>query len=298
MSKNKQNTESNAAEAAPREIPLASPSVLRTKFPTVGDVLAMLGIFLVSMFVGMVVSAIMGGAPLRAGDSLPPATLGRLLGVSSLVTYGLTLAGILAYRRLRGGWGRIARFSVRGFDPVLLLWGLVFLLALGVVLEPLLSLLPSPPMENLGSGLWTLAALVVFAPVFEELICRGVVLESLRARYGVMTAWLVSSLFFAVLHLQLQMALNAFFVGLVLAFLYIRTDSLWITILLHAFNNAIAYLLLRMGYGSAVLSELIGNRTAYTIVYVIAAAVCVGSAWMVYRALKRRANAAKIDVAA
>lgn len=298
MTENKQNVEPDKMPDTPSAPLLSVPSASRSKFPAVGDVLAMLGIFLVSLFVGTVVSVIVGGAPLRAGDPLPPAVLGRMLGVSSLVTYGLTLAGMLTYRKLRGGHGRIARFSARGFDPVLLLWGLVFLLALGVVLEPLLSLLPAPPMDNLGSGLWTLAALVVFAPVFEELICRGVVLESLRARYGVITAWLVSSLFFAVLHFQLQMALNAFFVGLVLAFLYIRTDSLWITILLHAFNNAAAYLLMRMGYSCTMLSEMIGNRTVYTIVYVIAAVVCAASAWMVYRTLKRRAAAAKIGTTA
>ena len=47
--------------------------------------------------------------------------------------------------------------------------------------------------------------------------------------------------------------------GLVLAFLYLRTDSLWVAVLLHAFNNAIAYLLLRVSGGTVFVSELTGG---------------------------------------
>ena len=104
---------------------------------------------------------------------------------------------------------------------------------------------------------------MVLAPLFEELICRGLVLESLRARYGVFVAWFGSSLFFGVMHIQPQLAVNAFFVGLVLAFLYLRTDSLWVAVLLHAFNNAIAYLLLRVSGGAVFVSELTGGGAVY-----------------------------------
>ena len=58
--------------------------------------------------------------------------------------------------------------------------------AVGVVLEPLLRLMPELSLE-VGRGFWTILSLVIFAPIFEELICRGVVLGSLRGKFGAMS---------------------------------------------------------------------------------------------------------------
>ena len=62
-----------------------------------------------------------------------PERQGFVLAVSSLTTYVVALFGMLAYRRARGGGGASPGSRRGGFDPALLLWGLVFLVALGVV---------------------------------------------------------------------------------------------------------------------------------------------------------------------
>ncbi len=134
--------------------------------------------------------------------------------------------------------------------------------------------------------------------MLEELLCRGVVLESLRARYGAATAWAVSSFFFGALHLQPVLVVNAFVIGLILGYIYIVADSLWATIILHALNNAVAYLLLLTGYGDATLAGLVGDRTIYWIVYAGAAAVTMLSAWMVWRTLRRLGGGRKNEDAA
>ena len=79
---------------------------------------------------------------------------------------------------------------------------------------------------------------MIFAPIFEELICRGVVLGSLRGKFGVTTAWLVSSLFFGVLHGQPVQVINATVIGLVLGYVYLATDSLWSVMILHRPTSA------------------------------------------------------------
>lgn len=227
-------------------------SAVRRRFPTTGDLFAMLGI---------------------------------ALGAQALV-------GLLYYRRVRGVRGRWARFSTRGLNPALLLWAFVMMCAVGVVLEPLLALLPELQI-NVGRGFWTILSLVLFAPVFEELICRGVVLGSLRSRYGVTIAWLVSSLFFGILHGQPVQVVNAFVVGLVLGYVYIATDSLWAAMILHALNNAVAYLMLVTGHANTLLIDLIPGRTLYVAVYVVALAVLVVSGYMMWRALRRMKEAEK-----
>ena len=209
----------------------------------------------------------------------------------------ITLAGILCYRRARGGSGPWARFSARGLNPALLLWAFVLMFAVGVVLEPLLRLMPELSLE-VGRGFWTILSLVIFAPIFEELICRGVVLGSLRGKFGVTTAWLVSSLFFGVLHGQPVQVINATVIGLVLGYVYLATDSLWSVMILHALNNAVAYLALATGHGNALLIDLVGSRTLYVLIYIAALALSAVSGYMMLRALRRMKEAEKNPSAA
>ena len=260
-------------------------SAVRRRFPTTGDLFAMLGIALgaqalVGLF-GLLFSLFAGhGANY---NTMEPAALGRLVAALYFVSMAVALGGLLYYRRVRGGRGRWARFSTRGLNPALLLWAFVMMCAVGVVLEPLLALLPELQI-NVGRGFWTILSLVLFAPVFEELICRGVVLGSLRSRYGVTIAWLVSSLFFGILHGQPVQVVNAFVVGLVLGYVYIATDSLWAAMILHALNNAVAYLMLVTGHANTLL---------IVAVYVVALAVLVVSGYMMWRALRRMKEAEK-----
>lgn len=263
----------------------------RRRFPTVGDMLALLGIALgAQIVVGTAAMLFM----LFAGHgfdykSMEPAALGKLMAALYFCSMSITLAGILYYRRARGGSGPWARFSARGLNPALLLWAFVLIFAVGVVLEPLLRLLPELSLD-VGRGFWTILSLVLFAPVFEELICRGVVLGSLHARYGVVTAWLVSSLFFGVLHGQPAQVIGASVIGLILGFVYLATDSMWSVMILHALNNAVAYLAMATGHGNALLIEMVESRTLYVLIYIAALALTAVSGYMMLRTLRRMKN--------
>ena len=102
-----------------------------------------------------------------------------------------------------------------------------------------------------------------------------------------MAAWLVSSAVFGIVHVHPTVAVNAFAIGLVLGFVYMRTDSLWSTIILHAVNNGIAYLALVTGHGNAMLIDLVGSRTLYVLIYIGALAVFAVSGYMMLLALRR-----------
>lgn len=255
----------------------------RGRFPTFGDLLAMLGIaFVAQILVGVAGYLVLSGG----GMALSPAQTGKMTAIVYFVSMSLTLGGVLYYRHMRGGRGRWARFSLRGLNPTLLLWSFVLIFAVGVVLEPLLRVLPDLTL-NVGRGFWTMLSLIVLAPLFEELLCRGVVLGSLRARYGVTIAWLVSALFFGVLHLQPVQVVSATVVGLILGYVYLSTDSLWSSMILHALNNAVAYLALVTGHANALLSDLVTNRTLYVVIYIVALALSIVSGWMMMRTLRR-----------
>lgn len=257
------------------------------RFPSVGDLFAMLGIVLgmqiVVTLVAMLVTVVLG----IDLNGMEPSGQGRFMAFTYLGSMLPAYLLVLWYRRARGGRGSVGHFSSRGLDPVLLLWAFLMMIAAGIVCEPLLTLLPPPPMTQLGRGVWTLLSLVVMAPVLEELLCRGVVLGSLRTRYGVVTAWIFSSLFFGILHLQPVLVINAFVIGLVLGYVYLVTDSLWAPIILHALNNAVAYLFLIAGQGDAMFIDLVGSRTLYVVIYIAALTVTAVSAYMIRRSLRR-----------
>ena len=200
---------------------------------------------------------------------------------------------VLAYRRFRGGMGPVGHFALKGWNPVLLLWAFVFMMAVGVVCEPLFALLPKPVSPDLGRGVWTVLAVVVAAPVLEELLCRGIVLGSLRSRYGVAPAWFFSSLFFGVLHGEPLLVANAFVIGLILGYVYVATGSLWASMILHAMNNVVAYLLMVAGLSDTLMIELAGSRTLYVIIYISALLVTAVSAWMMWRTLRGLGSGAK-----
>lgn len=278
-----------------------SERLARKGFPAWGDWFVLLFVLLFSAAAGGAVAGWCGCAMPEAaeGGTVYPETWGRTVFVMYCVQMGLVLALTLLYRRMRRGPHVVAHFSVRGLNPLTLLWGIVAMLACSVVLEPLLQLLDFDllPMPDPGRGLWALLTSVVAAPLFEELLCRGVVLESLRARSGVMAAWIGSSLFFGAMHLHPVQSLNAFVLGLLFGFFCLQTRSLWPSLILHAFNNALALLMIWAEFPGAkfdgrpiadlTLRELIGSGRLYAAVYAAALLVAVLSGVEIVRRMRR-----------
>lgn len=88
-------------------------------------------------------------------------------------------------------------------------------------------------------NLFTFISVVILAPIFEELIFRGMILQVL-SKYNKVFAILVTSLLFGLLHLNMTQAVPAFFMSLILCYMCLKTDSLLVTILAHAGNNLLA----------------------------------------------------------
>jgi membrane protease YdiL (CAAX protease family) len=98
-----------------------------------------------------------------------------------------------------------------------------------------------------GGPVWlSLLTTAVLAPVFEEWLCRGEVLRGLLRKMAPGKAIALSALFFAVLHLNPWQALNAFVLGCLFGYVYYRTGSLWLTMLMHFANNALSFALMKI----------------------------------------------------
>lgn len=255
-------------------------------FPTVGDLLAMLGIF----FAVQIAVTLIGTLALlfsgRGMVDLAPTELGRFLALTSLVSLSATALLIWRYRRWRQAPKICIALGVKGLNPLLVVWCFALMMAASVVLEPLYELLPVPH-QNFGRGGWAFMAVVVIAPLFEEWICRGLIFGSLRSRYGVVRSMVLSALVFGLMHVQPVPVLNAFVLGLVLAFIYHKTNSLWSSVILHALYNGTAYLLTIMGFEDQSFRSLFGDHTmGYATFYGAALILFVVSFFAIARVLK------------
>lgn len=261
----------------------------RSTFPTAGDMLALLGIFFLAEVVVMLVASLVLLLSGRGVADLTAEGQGAYLAVTTFLSMGATAVLFVRYRRARGAAPLTISFSLRSLRPLLLGWSLLLMMAFGVLFEPLYELLP-PLHQEVGSGFWSVVAVVVFAPVFEEFLCRGFLFGSLRQRYGTTRAVLFSALFFGILHLQPVAVVNAFLMGVVLAVVYALSRTLWAPILLHAANNALAYLLIRLGYEQATFRELFdGHTIGYAIFYGLALVACFWSFYRLWKLLPRTA---------
>jgi len=85
---------------------------------------------------------------------------------------------------------------------------------------------------------------VIIAPICEELFFRGFLYPAFKKRMNVFSAMFLSSILFAVFHLQPAQLLPLICIGFVLAFVYEKAKSLIPAILVHSLYNLAAIIIL------------------------------------------------------
>ena len=272
--------------------------VQKRVFPEWWDILVMLLLFAVAqMFFGLVLQMVGIVTPSTSAiDAVDIETymneqsaLGRYTALVHLTSFLFSIGVLWLYARIRGGKGVIhIRHKASGFNPSVLLMGVLWLMSSQVVLEPLLELLPADDGHGIGRGMWAAFTAIVSAPILEELLCRGVLFEVLNKRWGVKVSIFVSALFFGLLHFSPANAIVAVFAGLIFGVLYVRTSSLYVTIIIHAINNALAFALISFGIDDMSFAEMLGGGLVYYVVYALSVVVFVGAsveAW--FKVLKK-----------
>ncbi len=89
-----------------------------------------------------------------------------------------------------------------------------------------------------------MVALVIIAPIAEELIMRGWLYGKLRSRLKIPLAMILVSALFGLLHGQWNIAISTFALSLILCSLREITGTIWAGTLLHILSNGIAFYLL------------------------------------------------------
>jgi hypothetical protein len=85
--------------------------------------------------------------------------------------------------------------------------------------------------------------IILVAPLVEELVFRGYIYQILKKRFDVVWGSVFAALIFSLFHLEFQVILPIFILGLVMNWIFERTQSLWAPIAFHMVNNALAFML-------------------------------------------------------
>src|SRR5262249_9404020 len=104
-------------------------------------------------------------------------------------------------------------------------------------MEQMMGLIQQWPM-------WFAVSSIAVGPaIAEELWCRAFLGRGFVGRYGVFFGVLLTSIFFGAIHVDPHQGTAAIFMGLILHYTYLVTRSLWVPMLLHFTNNALAVVL-------------------------------------------------------
>jgi len=213
------------------------------------------GLFLIGSLLGSIVTA---GLQLVLGQDF-------VLEYGTLISYPVMFIPPMLYASVKSRMSNIfdnayaldsSNFGERGGLVVAITVSLATIAA-ACLMEPVTTLLPQMPewfekiMNQLmeGSPLWaTLISVSVFAPFFEEWLCRGIVLRGLLSKTSPAAAICISAVFFAILHMNPWQAVPAFGLGLLFGYVYYKTGSLKLTMLMHCVNNTMAVVLAQIPF--------------------------------------------------
>lgn len=177
----------------------------------------------------------------------------QLMVIGTVLSYGVLIAAVMQFLNI--GYRDLLHPSKASpavtfallAPPVLMLLPLIVLLDTSLigVLETVfpVSAWEQRAFESMVAP--TLAAFVatcVIAPVVEEMLFRGILLRAFLQQYPRGAAIGYSALFFGAAHLNVYQFVLAFWVGLLLGWLYERSRSLVPCIVLHAAVNLTAML--------------------------------------------------------
>jgi membrane protease YdiL (CAAX protease family) len=190
-------------------------------------------------------------------------------------------------------------FTTDKFDINLAIIVTVIALQFGII-SPIVSLIPMPDfmlevfMSMFGqTGIFSFISIVIAAPIFEELIFRGVMLDGLLKRYSPIKSILISSFLFGLIHLNPWQFIGAFAIGVLAGWVYYKTRKLTNAIIIHMANNGFAFLSVYFSdstnFANESLTESYGSILSF--VYITIGAIAISIAGILY--LRKRLNPTK-----
>lgn len=142
-----------------------------------------------------------------------------------------------------------------------------------------------PAMGNAGNIILSLIIICVMPAIGEEMMFRGVLASSLR-NYGGLTIIIFSGLIFSMSHFSSAQTVYQLFLGMLLCYIFIKTNNLIYTIIIHFINNVLALFLPLI---IPFFAEIHFNSTTFAVVI----PMCIVGFFLLLTALRKLTDETK-----
>jgi membrane protease YdiL (CAAX protease family) len=165
--------------------------------------------------------------------------------VKSIIIYGLLLIPVIVYSKKKGdSFLEVCKFKKIKVSTVLLTVLLTIVSCPMYIFANLVSQLFVPnimaqSMNQIldGSAALALVATTLFAPICEEMICRGFFQNRLKNVLPFMASAIVSGIMFGALHLNLNQFCYAFVLGVIFAYVNRASGTVITSMIMHFLIN-------------------------------------------------------------
>ena len=231
--------------------------------------------FFAFLFIQVTTSFIVQGiVTLTTGKSMMESATGFIL-----TTALFSIITVVVF--LWAKWSEVSRHWIRKRPWVTLFWCVVA--ALGAIIPSVWLQEHMPELPNLAEDAfdmilkdrWGYVSVGLLAPLAEELVFRGAILRALlRWCSKPWVGIVLSALLFAVAHMNPAQLPHAFLIGLLLGWMYYRTDSIVPCVVYHWVNNTVAYVMYNL-YPSTDLTlvDLFGSER--TVLMAVGFSLCM-----------------------
>lgn len=179
------------------------------------------------------------------------AQTGKTMVVISVLSSVLTIC-LFVWRK----WAVVSRVWLASHPWATLAW--VVMLTIGTILPSewlteQLQVEMSPSLVKLFEDIMKeptgYLAVGILAPLAEEVVFRGAILRTLLGLFSQRWHWaaiIISALLFGLVHGNVPQGVHAALIGLLLGWMYYRTDSIFPGVVFHWVNNTVAFLLFNL----------------------------------------------------
>lgn len=204
-----------------------------------------------------------------------------------VLAYSITFLLIIVLA-LKNSKKAIPKFKLKWskVNPITLMLLPIITLAFILISEPASSFIPMPEYfqklfeEAFKLNFFGFFMIVIAAPILEEILFRGLILEGLLKRFSPKKAIFWSAFLFGLVHMNPWQFVGGMLAGLLMGWLYYKSKSLIPGILVHFFNNLIAFLIMLNAdkFSGNIIEEsslmgMINDNTQYFLIYGLAIAV-------------------------
>jgi membrane protease YdiL (CAAX protease family) len=178
-------------------------------------------------------------------------------------------------------WWQIISFDTQKVNFLVYILLIPIIFSLSITVESLANLIPMPDKirllfeQMIQFNLPSYLTIGIAAPLLEEFIFRGIVLKKFLLNYSPTKAIVLSSVIFGIAHLNPWQFIGAFFMGLLIGWIYWKTKSIWPGIFIHFTNNSFSFFVAKKYDDiNITFNDIIGNTYIYISILIASVILC------------------------